>query len=135
MNILIRFLWILVILQLKKCLVWSCSPGPRYGYRHNSYFNKLTPMVLGQYLPAVSETTLGASGSRRIAITRGSGAFAKLLRNLNTDIEFSDEEADGSDRYMTQVMLRRNLIVCFNHQNEDGTTLSSHVRITPSYSP
>ena len=94
---------ILLILQLKETLVWTCSAGPRYGYRH-SYSRTLTPLVRGQYLPAMSETTIGASGPPRKPIKRNSEEFSNLVYNMNPDIVFLDEEADGSDRIMTQVL-------------------------------
>jgi len=99
------FDWILLLL-VGLSLVWACSPGPRYGYRH-SYSRSLTPLVRGQYIPAVSETTIGASGPQRKPITRDSRDFAKLVHSTNPDIVFLDEEADGSDRIMTQVGVRK----------------------------
>ena len=93
---------IILILLLSVTLVLPCSPGPRYGYRQ-SYYQRGSPLVLGQFVPPVTEGTLGASGPSRKPITSDSPEFSNLEPNYNPDIIFMDEENDGSDRMMTRV--------------------------------
>lgn len=79
----------------------SCSPGPRYGFRHSS--RRLTPLVRGQFIPEVSETTIGASGPAQTPISENSAQFSKLVLTYNPDVEFTDNGEDANVHTMTQV--------------------------------
>ncbi|XP_078485003.1 hedgehog homolog 2 [Ciona intestinalis] len=81
-------------------MVISCGSGPRYGTRPNQ--RNLRPLLRQQYVPHVSEGTIGASGPSEGRIYRNTPRYRKLERNYNTDIEFEDRERDGSDRTMTK---------------------------------
>ena len=95
------FMTMAQLLSMK--LVLPCSPGPRYGYRHR--YKHLSPLERGQYVPNLSETTIGASGPAEEPIRRGTSKFGDLVANYNPDVVFMDEENDGSDRVMTKVKL------------------------------
>lgn len=64
---------------------------------------KYPPLVQRQYIPNVSENTLGASGRPEGAIKRKDRRFKELVQNRNPDIEFRDDENTGADRMMSQV--------------------------------
>lgn len=66
---------------------------------------KYPPLVQRQYIPNVSENTLGASGRAEGPIRRKDRRFKELVQNWNPDIEFRDDERTGADRMMTQVSL------------------------------
>ena len=91
----------LLLLLLKGILTDSCSPGPRYGYRQSN--RRLTPMVRGQFIPDVSETTIGASGPALKPISQSNPEFSQLILNFNPDVIFLDIEGDVNIRRMTQV--------------------------------
>ncbi|CAK8685582.1 unnamed protein product [Clavelina lepadiformis] len=92
---------ICMLLSLSYVLIDGCHPGGSSGYRYSP--RRLSPMLRGQYVPSVSEQTVGASGPFEGVIRRGSPAFyRKLVRNYNTNIIFVDNEHDGSDRVMTK---------------------------------
>lgn len=79
----------------------TCGTG-RGGYRRIRN-RKMTPLVFRQYIPNVSENTLGASGMAEGAIKRGTKRFDELVVNYNPEIIFKDEEGTGADRIMSQV--------------------------------
>lgn len=81
----------------------SCSPGPRYNYRYHSS-RDLAPLVKGQFVPNLSENTIGASGPKEEEIEIGSSAFFDLVQNFNPLIEFDDRRGNGYERWMTQVI-------------------------------
>lgn len=56
-------------------------------------------LKLGEKVPNTPEA--GAVGPATTKITRNSAEFQKLVKNLNPDIVFKDEEHDSSDRMMT----------------------------------
>lgn len=64
---------------------------------------KYPPLVQRQYIPNVSENTLGASGRPEGPIRRKDKRFKELVQNRNPDIEFRDDERTGADRMMSQV--------------------------------
>lgn len=74
----------------------ACGPGRAGGRRRPA--RRHVPLVQRQYIPNVSENTLGASGRPEGPIKR-----SKLVQNWNQDIEFRDDERTGADRMMTQV--------------------------------
>lgn len=78
----------------------ACGPGRAGGRRR--MLRKHHPLVQRQYIPNVSENTLGASGRPEGPIKRN-----KLVQNWNQDIEFRDDEQTGADRMMTQVSDRQ----------------------------
>ena len=84
--------------------VWACAPG-RGHYRRRAP-RKLTPLVYKQYVPNVSEQTLGASGLPEGAISQDDPRFLNLVPSYSEDIIFKDEEGTGADRLMSQVRRR-----------------------------
>ncbi|XP_077996590.1 sonic hedgehog protein-like [Glandiceps talaboti] len=98
-----KYLDRILVLWAVICLVspgWTCGPGrssARPGTRR-----KLTDLAVKQYMPNVSEFTLGASGPAEGKIQRGDEKFNELTPNHNADIIFKDEEGTGADRLMTQ---------------------------------
>lgn len=82
-------------------LTEACGPGRGGGRRR--MLRKYPPLVQRQYIPNVSENTLGASGRAEGAITRKDRRFRELVQNWNPDIEFRDDERTGADRMMSQV--------------------------------
>lgn len=88
--------------------VTACGPG-RAGARRRMP-RKYPPLVQRQYIPNVSENTLGASGVHEGAIKRKDKRFKELVQNLNPDIEFRDDERTGADRMMSQVSLGASLM-------------------------
>lgn len=85
--------------------VSSCGPGRGGGFRKIPRHRKLTPLVLMQHVPNVSENTISASGFKEGKITRHDSRFKDLVPNYNPDIIFKDEEGTGADRLMTRVSL------------------------------
>jgi hypothetical protein len=83
--------------------VSSCGPGRGGGFRKIPRHRKLTPLVLMQHVPNVSENTISASGFKEGKITRHDSRFKDLVPNYNPDIIFKDEEGTGADRLMTRV--------------------------------
>ena len=79
---------------------YPCSPGRHYGYRNHAS-KELIPLRKGQFVPNLSENTIGASGPKEGKILPGSPAFHNLVQNYNTMIVFSDKHGYG--RLMTQV--------------------------------
>ena len=79
----------------------ACAPG-RGHYRRRAP-RKLTPLVYKQYVPNVSEQTLGASGLPEGAISQDDPRFLNLVPSYSEDIIFKDEEGTGADRLMSQV--------------------------------
>lgn len=83
--------------------VSGCRPGPHApGIRPAP--RKLEPLKYRQFVPNVSEKTIGASGPPEGKILRDSKRFREeLTRNLNPNIVFKDEERTNADRMMTEV--------------------------------
>lgn len=79
----------------------TCGPGRGGGRRR--MLRKYPPLVQRQYIPNVSENTLGASGRPEGPIRRQDRRFKELVKNWNPDIEFRDDEQTGADRMMSQV--------------------------------
>lgn len=79
----------------------ACGPGRSNARRVRR--RRYPPLVQRQYLPNVSENTLGASGRPEGPIRRHDKRFKELVQNWNPDIEFRDDERTGADRMMTQV--------------------------------
>lgn len=79
----------------------ACGPGRPGGRR--SRLRRYPPLVQRQYIPNVSENTLGASGRPEGPIRRRDKRFKELVQNWNPDIEFRDDERTGADRMMSQV--------------------------------
>ena len=100
---------LLSILLLLECFlipcVSSCGPGRGGGFRKIPRHRKLTPLVLMQHVPNVSENTISASGFKEGKITRHDSRFKDLVPNYNPDIIFKDEEGTGADRLMTRVSI------------------------------
>lgn len=82
-------------------LAEACGPGRGGGRRLMR--RKYPPLVQRQYIPNVSENTVGASGKPEGAIKRKDKRFRELVQNRNPDIEFRDDEGTGADRMMSQV--------------------------------
>ncbi|XP_043202279.1 indian hedgehog B protein-like, partial [Amphibalanus amphitrite] len=80
----------------------ACAPG-RGHYRRRAP-RKVTPLVYKQYVPNVSEQTLGASGLPEGAIAQHDPRFRGLVPNYSEDILFKDEEGTGADRLMSPRM-------------------------------
>lgn len=98
----------LVILVLFSIFTSVVPCGPGRGIGGPRRFRKPTPLVFRQYVPNVSENTIGASGlASGERITRDDPKFKDLETNYNEDIIFKDDEGTGADRVMTQVSRRR----------------------------
>uniref|UniRef100_H2ZHI5 Hedgehog protein n=1 Tax=Ciona savignyi TaxID=51511 RepID=H2ZHI5_CIOSA len=97
----IRKLYILFLLSVFfVCIAMSCGPGPRHGTRPSERI--LRPLLRQQYVPHLSEGTVGASGPSEGRIYRNTPKYRKLERNYNPDILFREDEEDGSARIMTK---------------------------------
>lgn len=82
----------------------ACHPGRPIASRPSH--RKLTPLVLRQHVPNVSEKTIGASGPSEGKIVRGTKRYKEELEyNWNTNIVFKDEEQTNADRLMTKVLV------------------------------
>ena len=88
-------------------LVEACHPG-----RNNNGGTRprapiaLHPFQVGEYVPKVSEQTIGASGPAEGPIFRDSKRYKQNLeRNFNSDIIFENEEGTNEDRIMTRVSI------------------------------
>lgn len=97
---LLALLWLMEAAELGG----ACGPGRGGGRRR--MIRKYPPLVQRQYIPNVSENTLGASGRPEGPIRRHDKRFRELVQNRNPDIEFRDDERTGADRMMTQVSSR-----------------------------
>uniref|UniRef100_H2YWW4 Hedgehog protein n=1 Tax=Ciona savignyi TaxID=51511 RepID=H2YWW4_CIOSA len=77
----------------------ACHPGQGNGAPRKPG-RELVPFLKGEYVPKMSEQTIGASGPSTGRITRTSPRFHhELVPNWNTDIEFRDEEESNEDRF------------------------------------
>ena len=86
-------------------IVQGCQPGrvTNGGSRARLSLN-LTPFQLNEYVPKMSEQTIGASGPALGPIYRDTPKYEdELVANYNTDIEFRNEEQTNEDRMMTRV--------------------------------
>lgn len=82
-------------------LVSACGPGRGGGRRR--MMRRYPPLVQRQYVPNVSEQTLGASGRAEGAIRRSDKRFKELVENWNPNIEFKNTAGNNADRIMSQV--------------------------------
>ena len=83
----------------------ACRPGVGNGAVRRPQ-RKLRPLLRYEYVPKMSELTLGASGSANGRIERGTQRFRdELYANWNPDIIFEDKEQNNEDRYMTEVRI------------------------------
>ena len=84
-------------------VVAACRPGVGNGGVRRPH-RKLRPLLRFEYVPKMSELTLGASGPALGRIERGTKRFRdELFANWNPDIIFEDREQNNEDRYMTEV--------------------------------
>lgn len=86
-------------------VVQGCHPGNlrNGGVRPPIKVNQV-PFQRNEFVPKMSEQTIGASGPSEGPIYRDSKRYnTELVPNFNPDIEFRDEEHTNEDRMMTQV--------------------------------
>ena len=85
--------------------VAACRPGPTgNGAMRLRLGSDLHPFQKGEFVPKVSEQTIGASGPSEGPIYRDSQRYRENLKpNWNPDIIFRDEERTNEDRMMTEV--------------------------------
>ena len=82
----------------------GCHPSRVLGPSRPRPTVNLTPFQRNEYVPKVSEQTIGASGPAEGPIYRDTPRYHNDLRpNWNPDIEFRDEERTNEDRMMTEV--------------------------------
>nr|APD15683.1 hedgehog [Xipholeptos notoides] len=78
----------------------ACGPGRGPGKRRGT--RKRTPLVFKQHIPNVSENTVGASGNYEGKITKLDPRFKDMVKNMNPNIIFRDEEDNNEDRMMSK---------------------------------
>ena len=86
-------------------MVQGCHPGnlKNGGTRARPSVNQV-PFQRNEFVPKMSEQTIGASGPAEGPIYRDSKRYnTELVANFNPDIVFRDEELTNEDRMMTQV--------------------------------
>lgn len=106
-NAILLLLGYTILTILASDTAHACGPG-RAGNRR-LIRRRYPPLVQRQYIPNVSENTLGASGRPEGPIRRHDARFKELVQNWNPDIEFRDDERTGADRMMSQVSRLRRL--------------------------
>nr|NP_001027634.1 hedgehog homolog 1 [Ciona intestinalis]BAC06180.1 hedgehog homolog 1 [Ciona intestinalis] len=85
----------------------ACRPGHGSGGSRMPG-RELVPFLKGEYVPKMSEQTIGASGPVTGRIRADTPRFRQeLVPNWNTDIEFRDEEESNEDRFMTPICRAR----------------------------
>lgn len=92
----------LLLLQFSLNFSHSCSPRGGGGLSRR---RSRKPLVLGQAVPNIEETSIRASGKPSGKITRNSSKFNSLVTCYSTDIVFKDEEGTGADRIMSKVKI------------------------------
>ena len=96
-----RHLCAFLVLSSCLSLVYGCGPSRGLGAPRRS--RKLTPLVFEEFVPAMSETRLGASGPMEGKLQQSSAKFKDLVPNYNELIIFEDKEGTGADRLMSKV--------------------------------
>lgn len=95
MHVLLSILGVGIVLLVGGCSnIWP--EGPSLSRQRSTRERALT---LGEHVPDTSEVE--AAGAIVTRISRGSREYARLVTARHPNIEFKDEEGDGSDRMMT----------------------------------
>ncbi|XP_071941852.1 sonic hedgehog protein-like [Antedon mediterranea] len=105
-------------------VTFACSPSRPGGSSRGQ--EPLRPLNYREYVPSISECKVPASGEAEGRIYRDDAAFNELTKNVNTDIEFKDEEDTGADQIMTQRCndrLSRLAIMVMNHWKDENIKL------------
>ncbi|XP_039259434.2 desert hedgehog protein A-like [Styela clava] len=76
--------------------------GPGVPPKRRKPSRLLTPLVLKQHIPNISEFTIGASGPPEGRITREDKRFKDLIVNYNPQVVFKNEEGTDDDRRMSK---------------------------------
>ncbi|CAK8681269.1 sonic hedgehog protein-like [Clavelina lepadiformis] len=101
-------------------LVRGCHPGPFQDGIPRHPRVVLTPFQRNEFVPKLSEETIGASGPAEGSITDSS----QLKANYNSNIVFKDEEGTGEDRLMTARCFERlNILASFVSSEWPGVKL------------
>ena len=82
----------------------GCHPGSMGAGPRPRPWSNVQPFQKNEYVPKLSEQTIGASGPAEGPIYLDSKRYIKeLIPNYNPDIIFLDEEQTNEDRMMTKV--------------------------------
>ncbi|XP_033105757.1 sonic hedgehog protein A-like [Anneissia japonica] len=105
-------------------IAFACSPSRSGGSSRRQ--DAMRPLNYREYVPSMSEVQVPASGEPEGRIYRGDAAFNELTTNMNSDIEFKDEEETGADQVMTQRCndrLSRLAIMVMKHWKDENIKL------------